>query len=378
MTDSNPPILPQQLPEPPEESSRLSWWFIGFLASIAIIFIVSVITILLWHSSSSSSKQGPPVQGANAEGEKIASYSPPPLEASSPAPTPPPQPQPYPSISAPVTNQVNQAPATEAQVSEAGRARQQALQKALDSNEIAMNVDRTGHNQSGSTLETPQLINTGKNQTDDQGNAPMKVSVTAAPPHTVLAWTYIYAELQTPIQSDHPGDVLAVVSMDIKDSVNQSEVLIPHKSILHGWHEGRANIQQGDRSIEVAWDDIEFPNGGHVHLPKFPGMNEEGYPGIDGTVDNHYMRTWGPALLISAITAGGMLAQHPTYGGLNGYDATQQATGAFSQSLTSRATGQLEASADSNKPTITVESGKKIRVEVTHDMTFDHAWQVDG
>jgi type IV secretory pathway VirB10-like protein len=65
-----------------------------------------------------------------------------------------------------------------------------------------------------------------------------------------------------------------------------------------------------------------------------------------------------------------MLASHPTYGRINGYNPEQQALGAAGESLGSRAVGQLGSSLNQNKPTITIEPGYHFRVLVTRDLTF--------
>jgi type IV secretion system protein VirB10 len=223
----------------------------------------------------------------------------------------------------------------------------------------------------GQVLETPRLLATGQNT---PATSPINVSAQPAPPHTITAWTWIYGTLETGIKSDHPGDVLARVSQDVKDSVTQTEVLIPMGSKLHGYQGGRDQVQSNDTSLLVVWNDIEFPNGGHIQLPNMPGADTKGSPGFEDLVNNHYVRTWAPALLISAITAGTMLASRPTYGGFNGYSPEQQALGAGAESLGGRAAGQLGYSINTVKPTLTIEPGYHFRVLVTRDLVFSGAY----
>jgi len=172
------------------------------------------------------------------------------------------------------------------------RERLERYQKALAS-EIAIR-------QSNDTLETPQLFS------PNGPPSPNFVSKRSAPPHTILAWTWIYATLETGINSDHPGDVIARVSEDVKDSVTQSEVLIPQGSMLHGFQKGRSQVEQNDTGLLVEFDTLTMPNGAEIPLPKAPAADSQGYPGLSDQVDNHYVRTWSPALLIAAITAGTM------------------------------------------------------------------------
>jgi type IV secretion system protein VirB10 len=201
------------------------------------------------------------------------------------------------------------------------------------------------------------------------------VSAKPAPPHTIAAWSFLYGTLETGINSDHPGDVIGRVSQDVKDTMTQTEVLIPQGSTLHGYEGGPAQVRPNDTSIIVRWDDIELPNGGHIPIPKMPGTDPEGYPGFEDLINHHYASKWIPPILISGITAGAMLATQPTYGGYQGYDAQQQATGAFTQSLAGHATGELSADINRNKPTFIIENGYHFRVLVTRDMTFDHAYE---
>ena len=241
------------------------------------------------------------------------------------------------------------------------RERLERYQKALAS-EIAIR-------QSNDTLETPQLFS------PNGPPSPNFVSKRSAPPHTILAWTWIYATLETGINSDHPGDVIARVSEDVKDSVTQSEVLIPQGSMLHGFQKGRSQVEQNDTGLLVEFDTLTMPNGAEIPLPKVPAADSQGYPGLSDQVDNHYVRTWSPALLIAAITAGTMLAQNPTYGSYQGYNAEQQALGAGASSLGGNANARLASSLNTLKPTLTIRPGYVMRVLVNRDMTFDGPYQ---
>ena len=265
----------------------------------------------------------------------------------------PPYPAPAPLAFAPpplVLPQAQQRPYAQPTMSQAARERVERYHRALAS-DIGIRPDN------GSTLETPRLLATGSTPPNTPNTSPINVSAQPAPPHTITAWTWIYGTLETGVDSDHPGDVLGRVSQDVKDSITQTEVLIPMGSTLHGYQQGRDQVQQNDSSLLVAWNDIEFPNGGHIQLPNMPGANTQGFPGFEDLVDHHYARMWTPAVLISAITAGTMLASHPTYGSSSGYTSEQQALGAGAETLGGRANGQLSMDMAQNKPTLTIRPG---------------------
>jgi len=103
----------------------------------------------------------------------------------------------------------------------------------------------------------------------------LTISNSPAPPHTLTAWNYLYAVLETGISSDHPGDVIARLSQDARDSVTQTEILIPMGSKLHGIERGSGQVGINDRSIIVVWDDLTLPNGGHVPLPRLPAADAQ-------------------------------------------------------------------------------------------------------
>jgi type IV secretion system protein TrbI len=133
------------------------------------------------------------------------------------------------------------------------------------------------------------------------------------------------------------------VSRDVRDSVTQTEVLTPAGSIVHGEQREINAANLNDCSLAVVWDDIVLPDGAHIAIPKLPSADAQGYTSLAGEVDRHLAQLWGPALLVSAISAGVMLAQNPTYGGYQGCSATQEASGAITSSLASRAMQPLNS-----------------------------------
>ena len=345
--------------QPSPKPHGVSLWFGSAL--VCGLMLGLVVFVLATHGQRTGAPTPPSLRDARGDESWVEKYHPTPLAESTPIPYLTPRPVPTPLPLTPY-----QRPYTRPAPDQAARERLERYQRALAA-DVMVKVD------DGQVRETPRLVSLDATA---PASSPIAVSARPAPPHTITAWTFIYGTLETGIQSDHPGDVLGRVSQDVKDSVTQTEILIPMGSKLHGHQPGREQVQPNDTSLLVAWDDIEFPNGGHVRLPEMPSTDAEGYPGFEDLVNNQYARTWAPAVLISAITAGTMLASHPTYGGINGYNPEQQALGAAGESLGSRAVGQLGSSLNQNKPTITIEPGYHYRVLVTRDLTFSGPYGV--
>jgi len=343
----------------PQPKGVSHWFAIALMSGVSLGLLVFFLAI---RHRPAAAPAAPAMREARGDESWFEKYHPTPQAspAASRAEAKPAAPVTPPPITTPRPQELAyRQPHSAAAMSEQARERRERYQRALAS-DIGIKPDN------GPTLETPRLLAAQP----ASSTGPISVTAKPAPPHTISAWTWIYGTLETGIDSDHPGDVLGRVSQDVKDSVTQTEVLIPMGSILHGYQQGRDQVQQNDQSLLVAWNDIEFPNGGHIQLPNMPGANSEGYPGFQDLVDNHYVRTWTPAVLISAITAGTMLASHPAYGGINGYNAEQQALGAGAETLGGRASGQLSMELMQNKPTLTIEPGYHFRVLVTRDLVF--------
>jgi type IV secretory pathway VirB10-like protein len=350
--------MPTTMLHQPQAPRKIGPWFAIVLVAAALaMFMVLAVFVDRRHTE----QTGPVLSDTGDEGwiSRIIPKATPTPAPFHPMPTPAPTMAVYRPVQAPLY-QPHAAPT----MSEEERERLRRYHEALLSD---ISIKTNGQQ----VLETPRLLGTGP---DAQSKDSINVNLKPPPPHTVTAWTWIDGTLETGIDSDHPGDVLGRVSQDVRDSVSQTEVLIPAGSILHGWHGGREEINPNDTSLLVGWRDLEFPNGARIQLPDMPGTDPSGVPGFSDLIDHHYARTWAPTILISAITAAASLASHPTYGGYQGYDPEQQAIGSGAQNLSSHAIGQLGTDLDALRPTIKVEPGYHFKVLCTKDLVFSGAY----
>ena len=340
----------------PQPQGVNPWFLVAVIAFMALIVIIYIVATIYRRQTQSL----PPAMNANTD-TRFLNFHP------TPAPTPqkvwPPHPVVLtpPSLPAFRPQQPMAAPTPALSAWETHLLDQK--HKAL---EASLMVKPPTEN--GQMLETPSL--TASNQAP--GSSPV-VSMQPLPPHTLAPLTVIYAVLETGIRSDHPSDVIARITQPVSDST-LTETLVPAGCMLHGWQGGQNEIEQTDYSVLVKWDQIDCPNRQPVNLPQMPSMDPQGFPGLDGDVNHHYLQVWTPAVLISAITAGMMLAEHPTYGGIQGYNPMQQAFGAGAEALGAQGMAHL-GTGIGIKPTITVPQGSLLRVLVTHSLTFDGPYQ---
>jgi type IV secretory pathway VirB10-like protein len=148
---------------------------------------------------------------------------------------------------------------------------------------------------------------TGADPTGATANGDITAAATGDAPRTTLAaGTLIPALLETEVNSDLPGPLLAQVSRDVYD-LHQTTVVVPRGSRLLGRYDNR--IAVGQRRLLVAWTRLTLPDGSSFDLPGLPGTDAAGAAGLTASVQNHLLRLFGDALLLSLLAVGADLSQ---------------------------------------------------------------------
>jgi type IV secretion system protein TrbI len=179
------------------------------------------------------------------------------------------------------------------------------------------------------------------------------------------------------INSALPGQIVGQVSQDVFDTATHRWKLIPQGSRLVGTYS--SEVEYGQARVMVAWQRIVFPDGKAMDIGAMPGTDSEGYSGFTDQVNNHYVRLYGAAFLLSAVTAGFTLSQNQNQqnpGSSLGYQ--QNASTALSQSL-GQQLGQVTARIMQKNlnisPTLEIRPGYRFNVVVTKDMTFSKPYE---
>jgi type IV secretion system protein VirB10 len=125
--------------------------------------------------------------------------------------------------------------------------------------------------------------------------------------YAILTTFVIPATLISGINSQLPGKIFAQVSQNVYDTATGRHLLVPQGTKLEGIYS--SEVVYGQRSVLVAWQRLVFPDGKTMDIGAMPGSNAAGYAGFTDQVNNHYVRLFGSAFLMSAITAGVALSQ---------------------------------------------------------------------
>lgn len=191
-------------------------------------------------------------------------------------------------------------------------------------------------------------------------------------PYEVKAGTYIPAALITGINSDLPGNVNAQVTDNVYDSVTGNFLLIPQGAKLVG--EYNSNLSYGQNRVQVVWNRIIFPDGQSIDLEKMQGSDSGGYTGFHDRLDNHYLRIYGNAVLLSLMGAGydilNQKAEQDT-------DPRETVAAAVGQKLADVSGQTLQKNMDV-QPTVIINPGYKFRIFVMKDMVLERLFDAEG
>ncbi len=206
----------------------------------------------------------------------------------------------------------------------------------------------------------------------DLGYLPNSV-IAQRSPFELKRGSVIPATLVTGINSDLPGRITAQVSQNVYDSATGRRLLIPQGAKLFGRYDSQVTFGQ-DRVL-VVWTDIIFPNGSTLQIGGMAGTDAAGYGGFHDQVDNHYLKTFGSAILVALIGAGTdmLLPQDNSSSGTTD-SAADAARGSFAETF-----GEISQQTVSKnleiQPTLEIRPGYRFNVLVDQDIIFPGAYR---
>ncbi len=201
-------------------------------------------------------------------------------------------------------------------------------------------------------------------------------------PYLITAGSVIPAVLISGINSELPGPILAQVRENVFDTATGRWVLIPQGSKLIGSY--KTDAAYGQERVQIGWKRLIFPNASSMDIPEMPGADDAGYAGFSDEVNNHYLKTFGTAALLSVISAGQMVGQMGAFGGGMGFSGpygygyatpnqmsllSEMGGAAASQQLGQVAQGSLQRGMNI-PPTLEIRPGYQFNVMVSNDLVL--------
>lgn len=316
---------------------------------------------------------------AELEAKARSSKSP----AIKPVPLPPPAPM--------VTTQAPAAPLPAHPPSRLAELEEEEYVKALSAPPMVEAFHR------GSALEVPNVTGqTGPNAPNDFMNVQIAQSGSTSAiaklkqpesPYLITAGSVIPAVLISGINSELPGPILAQVRENVFDTATGRWVLIPQGSKLIGSY--KTDALYGQERVQIGWKRLIFPNASSMDIPEMPGADDAGYAGFSDEVNNHYLKTFGTAALLSVISAGQMVGQMGAFGGGTGFSgpygygyATPNHMALLSEMGGAAASQQLGQVAQSSlqrgmniPPTLEIRPGYQFNVMVTNNLVLPGSYR---
>jgi type IV secretion system protein VirB10 len=333
---------------------------------LAVAAIVLLIAIALFFALEArrTGRAEPRVSGRALTAPATAWESPPPLYVPPVAPTVAPvvlvetKPQPAPRVVAPVTVPVLSGPRNVPQISYTPSPLPMMPPAPMPANATrnssgpALVIDGGGAGPAGSAAPREGLSGSTAGV---KSGLRVRASAFANRSATIPQGHLIPAVLETAFDSTKPGFARAIVSRDVR-SFDGTNVLIPRGSRLIGDY--RADVGQTQKRAMITWSRLIRPDGMTIALDS-PAVDTLGRGGVAASVNTHFVRRLGDALLQSTMDIGRTLAGRAVTGpvvvlpGGNG------------------AAASLSAQGGSNYvPTLTVPAGRSISVFVARDLDF--------
>ncbi|NOU12316.1 MAG: conjugal transfer protein TrbI, partial [Nitrospira sp.] len=141
------------------------------------------------------------------------------------------------------------------------------------------------------------------------------------------------------------------------------------------------DVGYGQHAMVVGWQRLGYPDGKTLDIGAMPGATGAGASGITDLVDHHYVRLFGSAFLMSAITAGVTFSQQQAQGsgvsgqvGIPQYNAGTAMSQALGQQL-GQVTAQMIAKNLSIAPELTIRPGYRFNVVVVKDLVLPRPYE---
>jgi type IV secretion system protein VirB10 len=174
------------------------------------------------------------------------------------------------------------------------------------------------------------------------------------------------------VNSDLPGSLMAQVTQSVYDTATGRQLLLPQGAKLYGVYDSR--VVYGQERVLIAWNRVVFPDGSSLTLGAMPGADMAGYAGFNDQVDNHYLRIFGSAIMMSLITGSMSYAVdqvgNTDSGGASTSTTMQDEMIAALASQLGQTSLQLLQKNLSIKPTLEIRPGYQFNIVVTKDLVF--------
>lgn len=270
-------------------------------------------------------------------------------------------------------------PSAIAELEEHNRTAMAGAEKTKDQLLKLVSSGASGANGGAAALNRPVSVQTGidnntnflRNNATDQNGTNTLSTIKAdgrVQPGVIAQHSIIPVALYQTINSDVPGDVACVVTMDVYESfpnTSRRRLLIPKGTRIMGRYNN--DVRPGQERVVSAYNRLLMPNGLSVNLGGMQGYDLSGMAGVSDEVDNHFWKMFGSSFLIAGIAAVIDKYTAPETVAVNTNSASL--SGAAGQTLNDVTRTILERNRNI-PPTLIIKQGHKFNILVAKDMAL--------
>ncbi len=183
-----------------------------------------------------------------------------------------------------------------------------------------------------------------------------------ASPYLLQAGAVIPAALITGIRSDLPGQIVAQVTENVYDSPSGRYLLIPQGTRVIGEYSDAVGF--GQRRVLLVWNRLIFPDGRSLVLERLPGVDAQGFAGLEDGFDYHWSEMAKAAGLSTILAIG-------TEIGSEDDDPLVRAIREGAGDTIADAGQQIIERQLQIPPTLTIRQGFPVRILVTRDFVLE-------
>lgn len=125
----------------------------------------------------------------------------------------------------------------------------------------------------------------------------------------------------------------------------------------------------------MIWTDSIFPNGSTLQIGGMAGTDAAGYGGFSDQVDNHYLQTFGSAILVALIGAGIEMMIPQDQNALGTENSAEDAAHRSFAETFGHISEQTVSRNLNVQPTPEIRPGYKFNVLVDQDIIFSSAYR---
>jgi type IV secretion system protein VirB10 len=170
--------------------------------------------------------------------------------------------------------------------------------------------------------------------------------------------TIIPGVLETAINTDLPGDILARVTQNVFDSRTGQKCLVPQGTVLLARY--NSSVSYAQHRVQIVWDVMIRPDGFQIELEGSLGVDKSGMSGQAARYHENWFEYLKAAGIITLFSVAN--ARMTESAALYATDASAANIAEANSALVNQIGGNMAGRAMNIQPTLTVDNGAQINI----------------